>query len=241
MNKRIFFLCLLSVFLAACQTSADLKAAANIYPVYSNGGKPDLTVDTRLLAAQMSIVDRYFAAKECAVQEGEVGAIGVRRLLQFDTSILNAGDGDLVVGDRADPNNVYANLFVYAPCHRHYHISDFLAYELLRADDRSLVVAGRKLGFCFRDNLNYGGGNSHGYLCTNQGITSGWSDLYGKKLDGQWIDITGVPEGDYIVRISINVSGSFDEGENRYPNVVEVPVHVPDPDQQPDDSLARVP
>jgi hypothetical protein len=38
----------------------------------------------------------------------------------------------------------------------------------------------------------------HGYVCGNQGITSGWADLYSKNLSGQWIDITGVPDGDYI-------------------------------------------
>jgi hypothetical protein len=100
---------------------------------------------------------------------------------------------------------------------------------LLRADDRTVVVAGQKLGFCFRDNLQYGGGSSNGYGCANQGITSGWGDLYDGQLDGQWIDITGVPEGDYVVRVTINAAGSFDEGANRYPNVVETRIRIPDP------------
>ncbi|HKA91362.1 MAG TPA: lysyl oxidase family protein [Haliangiales bacterium] len=46
---------------------------------------------------------------------------------------------------------------------------------------------------------------------------------------GQWIDITGVPAGDYVVRVVINAAGTFDEGEDRYPNVVEVNIRVPDP------------
>jgi hypothetical protein len=29
--------------------------------------------------------------------------------------------------------------------------------------------------------------------------------------------------------VDINMSGTFDEGENRYPNVIEAPIHVPDP------------
>ena len=63
-------------------------------------------------------------------------------------------------------------------------------------------------------------------------ISPGWSDLYGNGLDCQWIDITGVPEGDYIVRVSINTgefSPIFDEGQNRYPNVTEVRVKIPSP------------
>ncbi|MGE5493639.1 MAG: lysyl oxidase family protein [Actinomycetota bacterium] len=215
--------------LAGCQTVGERAAVSAHFPVYANGGKPDLTVDPDRLKARMGIAEREFAAGSCALEEGAVGAAGSRRLLTFDTVIMNAGDGDLVVGDRSDPNNLYAQLFEYAPCHGHYHISDFSRYELLKADDRSVVVAGHKLGFCFRDNLPYAGTASNGYLCSNQGITSGWGDLYDGKLDGQWIDITGVPEGDYIVRVTINTSGSFDEGEDRYPNAVETPIHIPAP------------
>lgn len=228
MNKGLF-LCLLTATLAACQSPGERAAVARQFPIYENGGKPDLTVDPTRLAARMEIADRYFSADDCAVQEGAVGATGYRRILQFDTAVLNAGDGDLVVGDRADPDSMYAQLFEYARCHGHYHISDFSVYELRRPDDGSVVVAANKLGFCFRDNLRYAGGASSGYVCSNQGITSGWADVYGKELDGQWIDITGVPEGDYIVRVTINAAGSFDEGEDRHPNVAEVPIHLPPP------------
>lgn len=229
MDLRIF-LCLFAVVLAACQSTANRTAVVRQFPVYQNDGKPDLTVDARLLAAEMEIADRHFSTDECAFQEGTTGATGNRRILLFDTAILNAGGGDLVVGDRADPDNLYAQLFDYAPCHRHYHIRDFSLYELLRPDDRQVVVAGRKLGFCFRDDVQYADRGGNGYGCSNQGISSGWADVYGKELDGQWIDITGVPEGDYILRVTINASGSFDEGEDRYSNVAEVPVHVPAPD-----------
>ena len=81
----------------------------------------------------------------------------------------------------------------------------------------------------FVDPAKYGTGKSNGYTCDYQGITSGWGDWYYKQLPGQWIDITGVPEGDYIVRVTINKAGIFDEGENRYPDVVETRIHVPDP------------
>ena len=60
-------------------------------------------------------------------------------------------------------------------------------------------------------------------------VTSGWGDWYYKQLVGQWIDITGVPEGDYTVRVTINRIGIFNEGQNRYPNVVSLPIHVPNP------------
>jgi hypothetical protein len=176
----------------------------------------------------MEIVDRLFEDGSCAVQEGAVGGTGYRRLLRFDTVVLNGGDGDLVVGDRSDPNNPYAEWFFFATCHGHYHIRDFSNYELLNSD-RTLVVAAQKGGFCFEDSLKYDGNKSNGYNCGFQGITSGWGDWYYKQLTGQWIDITGVPEGDYVVRVTVNMSGAFDEGTNRYANAVETTIHVPNP------------
>jgi hypothetical protein len=198
--------------------------------VYGNTGRPDLTVDPKRFVSQMEIVDRLFdpVADKCAFEEGVIGGTGYRRLLRFDTVVLNSGDGDLVVGHRADPANPYAPYFEYAACHGHYHVRDFSSYELLTLDG-SVVVAGHKQGFCFEDSFKYDGGKSHGYDCDYQGITSGWGDWYYKQLVGQWIDITGVPQGDYIVRVTINMASIFDEGDNRYPNVIETPIRVPDP------------
>ena len=86
------------------------------------------------------------------------------------------------------------------------------------------------------DSFKYDGNKSGGYDCENQGITSGFGDWYYKQLAGQWIDITGVPEGDYIVRATINKAGTFDEGSNTYPNSVERTIHVPDPRNKVDGS-----
>lgn len=198
------------------------------FPVYDNGGKPDLTVDPQRFTSQMEIIDRLFEEGTCAIEEGAVGGTGYRRILRFDTVVMNGGDGDLIVGDRSDPNNPYAAYFVFAPCHGHYHIRDFSVYELLDTSGTT-VVAGHKQGFCFEDSFKYSGNRSNGYSCAFQGITSGWGDWYYKQLTGQWIDITGVPEGDYIVRVTVNLIGIFDEGQNRYPNVIQTPIHVPSP------------
>lgn len=232
------------VVLIAVSTPSALSqrtSVGRLFPVYANAGKPDLTVDPQRFTSQMEIVDRYFSDGTCAIEEGAVGGTGYRRILRFDTVVMNGGDGDLVVGDRSDPNNPYADAFEFAPCHGHYHIKDFSAYELLNSGG-TVVVAGHKQGFCFEDSFKYDGGKSNGYSCAYQGITSGWGDWYYKQLTGQWIDITGVPEGDYTVRVTINAVGTFDEGQNKYPNVVEAPIHVPNPRKKVtvDDSPALV-
>jgi lysyl oxidase len=214
----------------AAPGAAQRTSVGRDFPVYDNDGLPDLTVDPKRFVSQMEIVDRLFDLIDdaCAFEEGVIGTAGYRRLLRFDTVVMNGGDGDLVVGDRSDPNNPYREWFVFAECHGHYHIRDFSEYELLKLDGTT-IVSGHKQGFCFEDSFKYGDKRSNGYDCGFQGITSGWGDWYYKQLVGQWIDITGVPEGDYIVRITINKEGTFDEGKNSYPNGVQVRIHVPDP------------
>jgi len=230
--KRIFalgaggfsLLCFIPFVARAVRTDV-----ARDFPVYHNQGLPDLTIDPKRLVSQMEIVDRFFDSSSCELIEGSVGGTGYRRLLRFDTVIINGGGGDLVVGSPTDPNNPYHSIFYYSPCHGHYHILGFSDYKLLRQDG-SIAAIGHKQAFCLEDILHYTNDNkSSGYDCAFQGITTGWADWYFKQLSGQWIDITSVPEGDYIVHVEINAAHTFSEGANRYPNVVEAPVHVPDP------------
>ena len=226
--KRATSIVLAFLFAAPSVAVAQRTSVSGDIPIYANGGLPDLTIDPKRFASQMEIVDRLFQAGSCEIEEGTVGGTGYRRILRFDTVLINSGDGDLRVGNPSDPANPYASWFIFATCHRHYHIRDFSNYVLLRPDG-SVAAPGHKQAFCFEDLLKYETVKSNNYTCANQGITSGWGDWYFKQLSGQWIDITGVPEGDYIVRVTINIGPIFDEGQNRYPNVVETGIHVPDP------------
>lgn len=226
---RVLFVVIVTLLvLIPSSVISQRTSVSRLFPVYDNGGKPDLVVDPQRFVSQMEIVDRLFNEGSCAIEEEVVGGTGYRRILRFDTVVMNSGDGDLVVGDRSDPNNPFADAFEFAPCHGHFHIRDFSVYELLSLD-RTVVISGHKQGFCFEDSLKYDGGKANGFNCAFQGITSGWGDWYFKQLTGQWIDITGVPEGDYIVRVRINTAGTFDEGTNRYTNALETSIHIPDP------------
>src|SRR5437588_2661896 len=112
------------------------------FPVYNNHGKPDLTVDPKRFVNQMEIIDRLFDPSSCELAEGSVGGAGYRRLLRFDTVLINGGDGDLVVGSPTDPSNPYHSIFIYSACHGHYHIKDFSNYQLLNLD-RTIAEQGR--------------------------------------------------------------------------------------------------
>ena len=86
-------------------------------------------------------------------------------------------------------------------------------------------------GHCRDDNTQYGGGNvllnsdfpnfglgggSYGCSMTEQGISSGWLDLYGAWLDDQWIDIDpSLCNGDYwIVGIIDQNNNYLESNEN---------------------------
>jgi hypothetical protein len=70
------------------------------------------------------------------------------------------------------------------------------------------------------------------YHCNDgdtQGIQRGWSDLYPVFLPCQWIDITGVPDGEYTLTIELDPDGRIEEiGEAN--NTVSVPLTLGDPD-----------
>src|SRR6266705_6208182 len=123
--KKFIALIIGSLLLLSNIPFADKAVRTNVsrdFPVYDNGGQPDLTIDPKRFVSQMEIIDRLFDASSCELIEGSIGGTGYRRLLRFDVVLINGGDGNLVVGSPTDPNNPYHSVFVYSPCHNHYHI-----------------------------------------------------------------------------------------------------------------------
>jgi hypothetical protein len=220
-----------AVIAATNATAEPRDSVSRLFPVYDNGGKPDLTVDPKRFTSQMEIVDRYFAPDSCEIEEGTVNDSGYRRILRFDTVVMNGGQ-TLYLGDPTDAGNPYHEWFFFAECHGHYHLNGFADYKLLNLDG-TVAAPGHKQAFCFISSFKYSndlnGQDKPSFTCSDQGIASGYGDWYYKQLSGQWIDITGVAEGDYIVRVEVNHAGQFDEGANLYPNVIEAQIHVPDP------------
>ena len=164
-----------------------------------------------------------FTTNDCAVMECITP--GTHTLLRFDTQTRNIGTSDLILGDPSTNS-----LFHFDACHGHYHLNGYANYRL--RDSNGVVAVGNKIGFCLLDSFRWdttNGNPSSVYDCNFQGIQKGWGDIYTSGLTCQWIDITGVPAGDYVLRVRINEAGLFDEGQNRYPNVVSVGVRVPDP------------
>jgi hypothetical protein len=126
------------------------------------------------------------------------------------------------------------DLFHYSECHSHYHFDQFATFEL--RDGAGMVVAsGFKPGFCLLDSYSWAWPNTPGhYDCANQGISRGHADIYESDLPCQWIDVTGVPPGDYTIWAALNQPRADSAMpmlvERDYENnMVEVPVTLPLP------------
>jgi hypothetical protein len=183
---------------------------------------PDLTIfpDPAIVAPE--IIFRTFASGDCEVVEG-CAIAGTRRLLSFNSEIRNVGTVDLNMGPPGG-----TNLFVWAPCHGHYHFEDFAIYRLLNASG-SVVVTGRKMAFCLEDTKRWRSTapTARRYSCnTVQGIQAGWADVYDKAVPCQWIDITGIPGGTYTLELVIDPNNHIAE-ENEGNNVTRLPVSIP--------------
>ena len=59
-------------------------------------------------------------------------------------------------------------------------------------------------------------------LVVREGISPGYGDDYVPRLEGQWIDITGLPAGRYVLRHRVNVARALRESDYG-DNSAEVP------------------
>lgn len=168
----------------------------------------------------------------------------VRKLVRFTTAIWNIGDEDLVVGspppNRDDPHEPW---WEYAECHGHWHLVGLAKHDILLPDTKECVkgfegvgilhsgepapgTETSKTGFCMRDNICRNGGRAK-FDCENQGITAQCADVYGAELPCQWVDVTDLAPGRYILRVTSNFDRRLVE-TNYTNNVVEVEFHTDD-------------
>jgi lysyl oxidase len=186
---------------------------------------PDLVINKQRLADEILFDHVNVGANSCSLVEPCVGELGDRRVLRFSVEAVNQGQATLTV----PPPEERPDLFVYSTCHGHYHFSGFASYALLDPAGH-VVVEGRKQAYCMEDTIQVAEGPNVGcskvYDCSNQGIQPGWSDLYGN--DCQWLDITGIPAGNYQLKVSLNPNQAFQEVSFDN-NTAVVPVSIPAP------------
>jgi len=203
------------------------------------GGLPDLVPEIADVSfARAATVDPGDVAEGCAESTSGVD------LLRFTVRALNLGTADYVLGDpqcpapcSAHPLETCGNPeFMCSPAagHNHGHYSNFARYELLDAHGQATVV-GHKQGFCLLDNLC----DHHHYTCAYQGLSAGCGDVYSAALGCQYLDVTAVPPGDYVLRVTLDPFGRIEELDPTN-NVATLPVTIPPPPPPPCDPATCV-
>lgn len=141
-----------------------------------------------------------------------------------------------IYSDNGSYRDVSAGSFEWHPTHGHIHFNDYALYTLqpVNAPGASARI-GSKTTFCIMDttrvNTKLLGAPKRAYYKTCgssvQGMSVGWGDRYGYNLDGQSIDITGLPNGDYNLKIEIDPKSHMIES-NETDNVSTVRIRITD-------------
>lgn len=122
--------------------------------------------------------------------------------------------------------------------HGHYHYSSFATTELWRSDARGRMLGqaplrgAQKVSFCIADiRIDAWGKKGDGprtYFAPDclfpastegnidhfvQGLTNGWADIYDWYIPDQYIEVSGVPDGHYLLRFCADPDNSIREAD----------------------------
>jgi hypothetical protein len=206
------------------------------------------------LLPDIIIWDRYLASAYVGSTNSAEPPSG-RRCLRFSTTTANIGTGTLELrggspsGDlqpvfqrifRSDNTwfDRLAGNFTYHPAHGHMHFDNWTQFKLRQVTAGNgvgdVVAVGAKQSFCIIETTVYdstmpgfNNANWGPYSCsaTKQGTRPGRADTYGSGLTGQYIDLTGVPDGIYWLEGTVDPLGNVLELDETN-NVTRVLVNI---------------
>ncbi|NUM43194.1 MAG: hypothetical protein HUU38_00695 [Anaerolineales bacterium] len=135
---------------------------------------------------------------------------------------------------RSDGTLVFQNagVFDYHDVHEHWHWEGFSIYQVwsltpFGALDQ-VVASSDKVGYCLLDMAPYPGMDAPpfpegmapaslpqygGCVWTRQGISAGWIDAYQSYIGGQFVILTGLPDGVYALQSIVDPLNIIEEGD----------------------------
>lgn len=123
-----------------------------------------------------------------------------------------------------DEHATAATMFYAGDGHDHWHVYGLQEWILaFEATPNEKVRGGAKTGFCFWDNVELWEAPSY-YTSTNSchmkadatvpmGLSVGWGDRYPATIAYQYIDISGLPYGNYCLTLIADPNGEFVEAQ----------------------------
>ncbi|XP_067829737.1 lysyl oxidase homolog 1 [Heptranchias perlo] len=211
------------------QVPLPRMALGSVYrPDQAGRGLPDLVPDPYYVQASTYVQRSHLYSLRCAAEEkclassayaSETTDYDIRVLLRFPQRVKNQGIADFL------PNRP-RHTWEWHSCHQHYHSMDeFSHYDLLDAATGRKVAEGHKASFCLED-TTCDFGHLKRYACTahTQGLSPGCYDTYNADIDCQWIDITDVQPGKYILKLQVNPNYLIQESDFTN-NVIRCNIH----------------
>ncbi|NWW48282.1 LOXL1 oxidase, partial [Pedionomus torquatus] len=171
---------------AVPDSQARVSVGSVYRPSYGGRGLPDLVPDPNYVQASTYVQRARLDSLRCAAEE----------------KCLARASGVRAHTDTGRPRHSWE----WHSCHQHYHSMDeFSHYDLLDATTGRKVAEGHKASFCLED-TTCDFGNLKRYACTahTQGLSPGCYDTYNADIDCQWIDITDVQPGNYVLKVQVN-------------------------------------
>ena len=166
---------------------------------------PDLTIVQPQFISSLSLGTVYANTNDCRVVESCLNGYGTRTVINFDTYIKNIGDMDYYIGSYS----THPGQFTTNNCHGHAHYEGYAEYRLYKPNGQAIPI-GFKNGFCVLDFDGCPDGGTAKFSCSNMGISKQCGDIYSAGLDCQWIDITDVDTGNYVMAAKVNWDQSAD-------------------------------
>jgi len=144
-------------------------------------------------------------SENCTTGKGADGHTALQRIYK-DTD----GDGGFIRSGDTSYDERPAGCMTFHRQHRHWHFDDFSLFQL-KLDDTVIGQTSTKMTFCVADvnrranlmstdDANFSPTGWYYRQCSRnavQGLSVGWGDLYDNGTPGQYLVITGVPNGIY--------------------------------------------
>lgn len=194
---------------------------------------PDMTMapiyDVSLKYTKSGKVRLRFGSIIRNIGDGPLEARGtgrVKRHMNQIRQVIRRQDGSTRIVTPPDVTGFYAG-----DGHNHWHVSSFVVatlYPVVASGEvePSAVRSLRKIGFCLTDSLRvppevqppnaaasraypYTGCGTSKSQSFKMGISVGWADEYPASIAYQWVNVTGLPVGDYRLCTTPNPDGAW--------------------------------
>ncbi|XP_014775645.1 lysyl oxidase homolog 4 [Octopus bimaculoides] len=203
--------------LADCQTfeyynQVKCSTKESVASLICTDELPDLVPDAEALRLSMRLEDKPLYYLQCAMEENCLASeayevkehsrdwvAATRRLLRFSSIVHNRGIADFIPNTPKDS-------WEWHECHMHYHSMEVFAHYDIMDLKGNRVAQGHKASFCLED-TRCPSGITPKYNCIgygDQGLSVNCSDNYYHDIDCQWIDITDMKFGSYILKVEFN-------------------------------------